>query len=117
MTMACADRVSNVIAPAQVENAWAAAHHAAQISLPLDTHLTMHWGKLAGDGTVQRRLGRLLTCARRWLARRGAQLACVWVVECGERAGGLHTHTLLHVPDHLLGKRSADPLLPSAPAI
>ena len=108
--MAKSDRRSWEITGSQADKIWDAAFHADELGMPLNAFLTIHWdnqGRGSGEHgieavTVQERNSRLLICARRWLGRRDVDLACVWVIERGFVAGGLHAHNLIYVPRHLL---------------
>jgi len=99
--MALHDRISSVISVRQANNLWKARYFSDCIGLPLNIFLTVYWEKSGSSRSVQHNNSRFLIRARRWLDRRGERLAAIWVLERGD-LGGLHTHTLIHIPERLL---------------
>jgi len=102
--MANSHRSSDHLTAVHVDGLHQAIEHAELIGQPLNAFLTVHWGKWPSpvekigpfQVSEQQRQGRLLTCIRRWLGRRGAQLTCVWALEA--QHVGVHSHILIHIP-------------------
>lgn len=78
-----------------------AARQSVRIGLPLNRHVTIHWG-LAGipDTDGMRATAKFLSLARDWLRKRGFDFAWVFTRENGDGKGE-HVHILMHVPPHL----------------
>ena len=75
------------------------AHFAARVGLPLNYHLTMHLSaeeSATTDADAQRLRQQVFERARKWLQRRGYDLAAVWVLERSVTLG-LHCHVALHL--------------------
>lgn len=99
-----AARESHALSTAQIANLIAAKAYAAQIGLPLNRMITIHW-EAAGvplEG-MTKATGRFVDLLTKTLARHGSQTACLWVHEGGEDKGG-HCHLLIHVPANLVPK-------------
>ena len=79
-----------------------AAYSALQIGVPLNRHITIHWG-LAGFSDAQSgaATSRLLGLMSDWVRKRGWKFAYIYVRENDPDAGkGSHVHILAHVPPH-----------------
>lgn len=97
-----AARQSHAITTAQIANLRAAERHAAQIGLPFNRMITIHW-EAAGvplEG-MARATGRFIDMMSKTLARHGSKIAWLWVHENGEGKGG-HCHLLAHIPADLV---------------
>src|SRR5207248_1270164 len=70
------------------------------IGLPLNRMLTIHFSKIVVVGPEQRRIGRMLERARKYLARRDVPLTAVWVME-RKVSSKPHCHLLIHLPNHI----------------
>lgn len=91
-----ASRTSDAVTLRQALGIIDAAQFAAQMGLPLNRHLTIHWDA-AGvpDYEAAAATAAFLTLARDWLRKRDAPFAWAWVRENGE-GKGTHVHILLH---------------------
>lgn len=96
-----ADRSSDSLSLQQCRNIIQAAHASGNIGLPLQRHLTVHWGAYRIEGAAAgQATSRLLKLAGDYCRKHGQPFAAVWVRECdlGDGSKGDHTHFLLHVP-------------------
>ncbi len=93
-----ADRVSEHLTRAQVDNLIAATRHAITLGLEFTRMITIHWER-AGVSLedIAKATGRYLDLLRKTLTRHGAGHAAIWVQEGGDGKGG-HCHILAHVP-------------------
>jgi hypothetical protein len=82
----------------KLTSAWG---HAEAIDYPLNVAATVHWASAGGSGTAARRQKILVERTSKWLHRRGASWAAVWVVETGTAQKDIHTHLALHLPSHI----------------
>jgi hypothetical protein len=91
-------RTSVELSHSQAVNIIEAAGHAAALSLPLNRHITIHWGQ-AGilDCEAAAATGRYVKLVADCIAKRGGRFACVWVRENGD-GKGTHVHILAHIP-------------------
>jgi len=97
--MARADRTSEHLTAQQVDSLWKATYFAASQGIELNTFVTVHWQNLPDGGpSIQHWQGKWLELVHKWLKRRGLPLTCVWAIERGQTAGGLHSHVLIHLP-------------------
>lgn len=89
----------------------AAAQKAVEADYPINTFLTVHWGKLFSDGDLHplrtmeppERIRYLVELIRKWLTGRGFPAIYIWVREVSDRAGE-HWHFGFHLP---VNKRAA----------
>ncbi len=101
-----ADRASEDLTAAQVDNLLAAARQASNIGLPFTRMISIHWQAagvpLAG---MVKATGRFLDLMSKALARHGSETAWLWTHEnvpgSGHDKGG-HVHLLAHVPAALV---------------
>lgn len=93
-----ADRQSTALTKAQEANLRAAEGHSRVIGLPLTRMITIHW-KAAGvplEG-MAKATGAFIDKLSKWLARRNARTAWLWVHEnTGDKCW--HAHILIHIP-------------------
>lgn len=97
-----ADRESDALTAAQVDNLMAASAHACTIERPFTRMITIHW-ESAGVPLheMAKATGRFLDLMAKALKRHGRSTTWLWVHENGPRKGG-HVHILIHVPGHLV---------------
>jgi hypothetical protein len=96
-----ADRASDCLTLKQVENVIDAIQASGSIGLPLNRHLTLHWGCYGiADADAGRATGDFLKLAGQFLRSKRQPFAFVYVRENDEGDGskGPHSHLLLHVP-------------------
>lgn len=97
-----ADRVSLSLTHKQAHGVLSAiAHASGSAGLPLNRHLTLHWGKYGlGDADAGKATGDFLKLAQQFMRSNQQPFAFVYVRENDEGDGskGSHTHYLLHVP-------------------
>lgn len=96
-----ADRASDCLTVKQVRNIIDAIQASGSIGLPLNRHLTLHWGCYGiDDSDAGRATGDFLKLAGQFLRSKRQPFAFVYVRENDEGDGskGPHTHCLLHVP-------------------
>lgn len=76
-------------------NAWA---FAAQVGMPLNVKVTIHWGwlRIVSEKSAKERLRLFLHRLGNWLRRQGVPLVYIWVHEVAPGTG-LHTHIVLSV--------------------
>ena len=97
--MARADRTSEELTATQYSSILDAAAHADILGSRLNLLCTVNWQKLPDGGpSIQHWQGRWLELVSKWLKRRGLTKACVWTVERGEIASGLHLHVMINLP-------------------
>lgn len=97
-----AARQSHALNSGQIANLIAAAVYAAEIGLPFNRMITIHW-EAAGvplDG-MAKATGRFIDLLSKTIVRHGGKTAWLWVHEGGEKKGG-HCHLLVHVPADLV---------------
>jgi len=97
-----AARQSHALSSGQIANLIAAEAHAAQIGLPFNRMITIHW-EAAGvplDG-IAKATGGFIDLLTKAITRHGGKTAWLWVHEGGEQKGG-HCHLLAHVPADLV---------------
>ena len=97
-----ADRTSDALTVAQIDNLTAAERHSRAIGLPLTRMITIHW-QAAGVALADmvKATGRFLDLLTKALARHKSKTAWLWTLENGDRKGG-HCHLLVHVPAALV---------------
>lgn len=94
-----AARTSSALNKMQVELLIGAARCAAMKAMPLNRHITIHWGKLGlADSEAAQSTSRFIKYMRDALAKAGAPFAAIWVRENGRHEGGSHVHILAHIP-------------------
>ncbi len=93
-----ANRESNALTKAQIDNLMAAESHSRVIGLPFTRMITIHWqaaGVALSD--MVKATGHFLDLLTKALARHNSKTAWLWTLENGDRKGG-HCHLLVHVP-------------------
>lgn len=95
-----AGRTTRFITYEKARNLLDASFFAAQIGLPLNRFVTIHWEQAGILVDFQKVTGRFLKLAGDWLRLQGSEFAWVWVREGGPKDGE-HVHILMHVPPHL----------------
>lgn len=96
-----ADRASDCLTLKQSESIIAAIQASGSIGLPVNRHLTLHWGCYGiADADAGRATGDFLKLAGQFLRSKRQPFAFVYVRENDEGDGskGPHSHLLLHVP-------------------
>lgn len=96
-----ADRASDCLTLKQAESVIAAIQASGSIGLPLNRHLTLHWGCYGiSDADAGKATGDFLKLAGQFLRSKRQPFAFVYVREndSGDGSKGPHTHFLLHVP-------------------
>lgn len=97
-------RQSNALTSKQVELLIGAAQCAAIKEMPLNRHITVHWGKLGiSDKEAAKVTSRLLKAIGDNLKKSGAPFAAIWVREHGSHEMGSHIHIIAHIPNNRLG--------------
>lgn len=91
--------VTTGITKKQYERNFRAIALANCLGMVLNTKIDITWQTVGveSDITVAARQRAFLDWLRRWLERRGAKAAWMWVLEVGSTRG-LHSHILVHVP-------------------
>lgn len=77
------------------------------LDLPLNTHVTIHWGLAPSDVHPVDRWQRFYETANAWLKRRLVGFTWVYVWECGvQKHHGrvLHMHLAIHLPSDLVSE-------------
>jgi hypothetical protein len=96
-----ADRVSECLTLKQAKGVIAAIQTSGNIGLPLNRHLTLHWGCYGiSDADAGKATGDFLKLTSQFLRSKRQPFAFVYVREndAGDGSKGPHTHFLLHVP-------------------
>jgi hypothetical protein len=96
-----AERVSECLTLNQAAGVIAAIQASGNIGLPLNRHLTLHWGCYGiSDADAGKATGDFLKLAGQFLRSKRQPFAFVYVRENddGDGSKGPHTHFLLHVP-------------------
>lgn len=94
-------RKSEALSERQVRGIIDAAYYAQKIGLPLNRHLTVHWGRMGiGEAGATAATGALLRRAGQVLRAWSFPFAYVWVREndIGDGSKGPHSHIMMHVP-------------------
>lgn len=97
-----ADRTSQSLSAAHVDNLLDAARHAARIGRPFTRMITIHW-QAAGIplNAMAGATGRFVDLMTKALARHNCETAWLWVHENGTNKGG-HCHLLVYIPARLV---------------
>lgn len=96
-----ADRESDGLTSAQVNNLLEAAAHAERAGLRLNRMVTIHWQASGVPlAAMPRATGRFLDLLSKAIKRHGSRTAWLFTHEAGAGKGG-HCHLLAHIPDAL----------------
>lgn len=95
---------TGVSAP-QFQKAYRAVALANCLGMMMNTSVDIAWStvNIRGDLSVNARQREFLDALRRWFDRNELPAAWIWVLEQGAKLG-LHSHLLIHVPDHLTSR-------------
>ncbi|MFC4290876.1 hypothetical protein ACFOWX_00405 [Sphingorhabdus arenilitoris] len=97
-----ADRTSHGLNERMARRLIAACKKAVEIGLPLNRHVTVHWGKFdIPDSQVIQVIGKFVKLMSDWLRTKGQRAAWLWVREQGTSTKGSHVHILLHCPSNI----------------
>lgn len=81
-----------------VKKLYTAGERAFNNKTPLNRFITIHYDDIADKKYPQKFITKLLEHTRKWLQRRGLEVAYLWVIE-NAPIKGIHVHLMINIPE------------------